>query len=276
MQKCFFFFFVTIAKVVESFLNIDRSIYNHKFRCIDIKLSRRTPPLASKWGPRMLHSDFDHVEFHPEKIAAYLMKSLELNDFPDIDSGLKRTWNFSTDTLRAIFDHNMTDFISCAHKTADEFPTSFYGSALKGRGWELERPLVMVGGNTTDCWIATHLMRTTASDGRVRRWQWELRSFHFRIRNFQNSVSIRSTCAAMGDMSLLPACLPRRLTTNPRAAQEAAAAAGRRGLAGGIHRQLRQGRPLPPRRLRAIPLRINPSRKNLTRTVARVAIPAGP
>ena len=119
---------------------------------------------------------FDDIEIYPEKIAPFLMQSLALNDFPDIDWGLETVWHFSTDTLRTIFNHNMSDFISCAHKTADGFPTSFYGSALKGRHWEMERPIVMVGGNTTECWIATHLMRTTSSDGRVRRWQWELRS----------------------------------------------------------------------------------------------------
>jgi hypothetical protein len=118
----------------------------------------------------------NEVETCPEKIAPFLMQCLALNDFPDIDSGLETIWHFSTDTVRTIFDHNISDFISCAHKTADEFPTSFYGSAMKGKGWEMERPLVMVGGNTSECWIATHLMRTTASDGRVRRWQWELRS----------------------------------------------------------------------------------------------------
>ena len=33
----------------------------------------------------------------------------------------------------------------------------------------------MVGGGTERCWIATQVMRTVSNDGRMRRWQWEVR-----------------------------------------------------------------------------------------------------
>lgn len=101
------------------------------------------------------------------------MKSLELNDFPHVDAGLESMWAFAGDTTRHIFQQNMTDFIESAHETADQFPTSFYGSAMYGKSWEMEREMTRIGGE--DGWIATQVMKTIASDGRLRRWQWELR-----------------------------------------------------------------------------------------------------
>ena len=53
-------------------------------------------------------------------------------------------------------------------------PTSFYGVALHGQSWELEGEMNMVGGGD-EPWIATQIMQTVSSDGRLRRWQWELR-----------------------------------------------------------------------------------------------------
>ena len=55
------------------------------------------------------------------------------------------------------------DHIECS-------PLSISG---KEWSWELEGKLNRVGGE--DGWIATQIMRTVSSDGRVRRWQWELR-----------------------------------------------------------------------------------------------------
>ena len=52
-------------------------------------------------------------------------------------------------------------------------PTSFYGMAMRGRSVELEGQMNMVGG-ADDAWIATQILKTVASDGRMRRWQWEL------------------------------------------------------------------------------------------------------
>jgi len=109
----------------------------------------------------------------PEDIPLLLMQSLELNDFPHVDAGLESMWAFAGDTTRHIFQQNMTDFIESAHETADRFPTSFYGAAMHGKSWDMETSLNRVGGD--DGWIATQVMKTISSDGRLRRWQWELR-----------------------------------------------------------------------------------------------------
>jgi hypothetical protein len=54
------------------------------------------------------------------------------------------------------------------------FPTSFYGAAMNSQSWDLETEINRVGGE--DGWIATQVMKTISSDGRLRRWQWrELR-----------------------------------------------------------------------------------------------------
>jgi hypothetical protein len=44
---------------------------------------------------------------------------------------------------------------------------------MDGLSWNLESNLSRVGSE--DGWIATHVMKTISSDGRMRRWQWELR-----------------------------------------------------------------------------------------------------
>ena len=110
----------------------------------------------------------------PAEVPKLLMKALELNNFPDEDAGLRAMWAFAGDSTRFIFKNNETEFVESAHETAATYPTSFYGMAMRGQGWELEGALNMVGGEA-QCWIATQLMKTTSSDGRLRRWQWELR-----------------------------------------------------------------------------------------------------
>ena len=112
-------------------------------------------------------------ELAPEDIPPLLMEALHLNDFPDIDSGLTSVWAFSGDTTRHIFQNNFTDFVVSAHGTARDFATSFYGVAMYGTSWEMETPINRVGGE--DGWIATQIMKTISSDGRMRRWQWQLR-----------------------------------------------------------------------------------------------------
>ena len=67
----------------------------------------------------------------------------------------------------------MKEFIESCHQTADEFPTSFYGVAMNGISWEIETGINRVGGE--DGWIATQVMKSYSSDGRMRRWQFELR-----------------------------------------------------------------------------------------------------
>ena len=65
------------------------------------------------------------------------------------------------------------EFIESCHDTALEFPTSFYGVAMNGQSWTIETKLNRVGGESG--WIATQVIKTISSDGRMRRWQWELR-----------------------------------------------------------------------------------------------------
>jgi hypothetical protein len=66
----------------------------------------------------------------PDEIPTLLMRALQLNDFPNTDSGLQSLWAFAGDTTRHIFQQNYTDFVTAAHATARQFPTSFYGNAL--------------------------------------------------------------------------------------------------------------------------------------------------
>jgi len=108
----------------------------------------------------------------PGDIPTLLMKALELNDFPEIDSGLTSMWEFSDTQTKYIFKNNITDFINSALETAETFPTSFYGVALNGQSWVMESEINRVGGD--EGWIATQVMKTVSSDDRVRRWQWVL------------------------------------------------------------------------------------------------------
>ena len=112
-------------------------------------------------------------DLDPQDIPTLLMESLARNDFPHVDAGLESMWAFAGDTTRHIFQKNMTEFIESAHETADTMPTSFYGAAMYGKSWSMETKVNRVGGD--DGWIATQVMKTICSDGRLRRWQWELR-----------------------------------------------------------------------------------------------------
>jgi hypothetical protein len=114
------------------------------------------------------------LDLSPEEIPPLLMMALQKNDIPTVDSGLKAMWEFAGGTTKFVFDFNCTEFIESAHETAKQFPTSFYGVAmLHGSSWEMTTPLNRVGGE--DGWIATQVMKTISNDGRMRRWQWELR-----------------------------------------------------------------------------------------------------
>lgn len=112
-------------------------------------------------------------DLRPEDVPTLLMTALSLNDDPYPNAGLESMWEFAAGATQHIFKHNMTDFIESAYQTADEFPTSFYGAAFYGQYWEMETDINRVGGEQG--WIATQVMKTVISDGRVRRWQWELR-----------------------------------------------------------------------------------------------------
>lgn len=109
----------------------------------------------------------------PAELPSLLMLALRQNDLPVKDAGLVSMWEFAGDTTRFVFQNNKTEFIESAHETAAKWPTSFYGAAMNGKSWVMDSPLNLVGGK--DGWIATQVMRTVCSDGRVRRWQWEIR-----------------------------------------------------------------------------------------------------
>ena len=90
----------------------------------------------------------------------------------DHNAGLISMWDFSSDITKYIFKNNITDFIESCYETSHEFPTSFYGVALHGVSWEIETVINYVGGPVTETsWIATQIMKTISSDGRIRRWQ---------------------------------------------------------------------------------------------------------
>lgn len=44
---------------------------------------------------------------------------------------------------------------------------------MNGQLWQVETGINMIGGE--DGWIATQVVKTISSDGRLRRWQFELR-----------------------------------------------------------------------------------------------------
>lgn len=124
-----------------------------------------TTPWNGAGGPRH--------DLPPEELPSLLMTALRQNDAPTRDAGLVSMWEFAGDTTRHVFRNDMAEFIESAHETAARWPTSFYGAAMKGSSLGMEGPLNRVGGD--DGWIATQVMRTVCSDGRVRRWQWEIR-----------------------------------------------------------------------------------------------------
>jgi len=118
---------------------------------------------AKRGGGLPISSLTPSPDLQPEEIPTLLMLALskENIDSPKKDTGLITMWNFSGGNTQYIFKYNMTDFIISAHETAQEFPTSFYGAAMNG---------ISLNG-----WIVTQVMKTVCSDGRIRRWQWELR-----------------------------------------------------------------------------------------------------
>ena len=202
------FFFGVIASTTANKVTVILAFHHHYYSTSRrISFSQRTSSLTSKAFPRTVlfqqsnldssgetigdnygahYTDFPggcsstfqgaglpRLELQPEDIPPLLMEALQNNDIPDVDAGLKSMWEFASGTTRFIFDYNRTDFIGSAHDTAEQWPTSFYGVAMNGRSWEMETNINRVGGE--DGWIATQVMKTISSDGRMRRWQWELR-----------------------------------------------------------------------------------------------------
>lgn len=64
-------------------------------------------------------------DLDPEDLPSLLMTALTLNDFPEVDSGLRSMWVFAGETTRHIFEHNETDYIQSAHETANQSPRRF-------------------------------------------------------------------------------------------------------------------------------------------------------
>ena len=147
----------------------------------------------------LLHRE--RCDITPEELPLLLMQALRFNDIPNKDSGLKLMWEFTGDTTKHIFQHNITEYIESAHETATTMPTSFYGVAMYGLDYIMETSINYVGGGSSGSsesftiggstaaignhvahqtqqqqpWIATQVMKTKCIDGRIRRWQWELR-----------------------------------------------------------------------------------------------------
>ena len=150
----------------QSFFSLSSNRQNNNHDRIILKTSKRTIEITESDFPG---AGVPRRELQPHDIPPLLMTALQCNDFPTVDAGLRAMWEFSS----FIFQHNITDFIQSAHDTARDFPTSFYGAAMNGRSYEMETAVNRVGG--PEGWIATQVMKTISSDGRLRRWQWELR-----------------------------------------------------------------------------------------------------
>jgi len=114
------------------------------------------------------------ILLEPGDIPPLLMHALFFNDEPSPDAGLRSMWDFTgAPTRRKFYSNDLPTFLAEAKAQAREWPASFFGAALAGRSWELEGPVVRVGGDGG--WVATQVVRTYCRDGRSRRWQWELR-----------------------------------------------------------------------------------------------------
>lgn len=149
----------------------------HDGVCMRVSLFYAAPFCAALQGPSAawLGAGRPRPSLPAAELPPLLMQALQLNDFPEIDAGLHAMWAFVGDSTRFIYKNNETEFIEDAHTTANTLPTSFYGMAMHGREWEMETELTLVGNDLEAAWIATQIMRTVSSDGRMRRWQWELR-----------------------------------------------------------------------------------------------------
>ena len=128
--------------------------------------------LTATTSTRMCAPTAPCPDLKPQELPTMLMESLKRNDFPEVDSGLHLMWAFASDTTRFLYKGNITEYIEDAHETADTLPTSFYGVAMHGQGWEFEGDMTLTGQGG---WIGTQVMKSWSSDGRLRRWQWELR-----------------------------------------------------------------------------------------------------
>lgn len=139
-------------------------------RGCDPRLSATDGGPADEWRGAGL----PRSELPPQRLPGLLMEAMRQNDVPEVDSGLRSMWAFAGDQMRFVYKNNLTEYLEDAHETARSLPTSFYGMAMFGKSWEMEGDMRMVGGSENP-WIAVQLMRSVSLDGRLRRWQWELR-----------------------------------------------------------------------------------------------------
>ena len=72
----------------------------------------------TKHGRKGTSADASDPSLRPEEVVPLIMNSLQNNNTPDKDAGLRLVWDFSTDITKHIFKHNITGetkyvFISC-------------------------------------------------------------------------------------------------------------------------------------------------------------------
>jgi hypothetical protein len=112
-------------------------------------------------------------ELLPEELPSLMMKALKRNNIPRADAGLQAMWDFAGEITHGAHKHDMQDFVMQAHRDVASRPASFYGMALEGISWQVETPLTRVGG--PEGYLASQIIKTTAADGRTRRWQFMLK-----------------------------------------------------------------------------------------------------
>ena len=202
---------------------------------------RNRPPVAHA---SVRGAGVPRPELPPQDVPPLLMHALSNNDSPHPDAGLHSMWAFAGDTTRFVYRNNRSEFVEDAHETAASLPTSFYGTAMRGQSWEMEGSMNMVG-QPESCWIATQIMKTVSSDGRMRRWQWGACAAPLHV----------ATCSQCLKTSVALRPAPSRLNPQPspcppRRASKEAPPARPRGLVRGEHRLERPARKFRRRRLK--------------------------
>ena len=62
----------------------------------------------TKYGRIGTSADTSDPSLRPEEVVPLIMNSLQNNNKPDKDAGLRLVWDFSTDITKHIFKHNIT------------------------------------------------------------------------------------------------------------------------------------------------------------------------
>ena len=111
------------------------------------------------------------VDDAPGDMVTKLFAALSHPSVHATNATLDRVWDISGESLKWIFNNDRDEFVQSARETADTYPTSFYGSTMRGKSWRLLRPFEV----TASGWIGTSVVETVTSDGRLRRWICECR-----------------------------------------------------------------------------------------------------